>query len=495
MRYQTNFDEFQRLATQGQQRVVVSKEIHGDFLTPMSAFKSLTADCEEAVLLDSSDHPRANHTGVYIGMNPLAVFTSVGQDIFIKENGLVQKIQGDVFQMLRDFFNQNQCSVTHPLAKFAGGLVGFMSYDAIRLFEKIPNRHANEDQIPDIIFRCYGTHIVFDKPLGNVLVAQLVEVTDHLVEDYQLAIQRIDHLIDRISLASSSLSVTYSQKNKSKAIGVEEDIDDCSFVQMVKKAKSYITRGDAFQIVLSRCFRIQYKGDDFNIYRALRMLNPSPYQFYIRSPDFTLVGASPERLVSVQDGLIETMPIAGTRPRGSNSEADQALEQDLLSDAKERAEHMMLVDLSRNDLGTVSEPGTVEVVEQAKLHRYSKVMHIVSRVQGSLRAGIDAFDVLRACFPAGTLSGAPKIRAMQIIDEIETSRRGLYGGAVVAIDNQGQMESCIAIRMAFIKKGIATVRAGCGVVLDSNPQKEAEETRHKAQAIIDAIALAKAGIV
>lgn len=326
-----------------------------------------------------------------------------------------------------------------------------------------------------------------------MLISKLVEPSSDLKNDFDAAVTEINALIQEMISAQSKVSIL--EQKDPEPVDVETDIDDAGFCKMVEKAKEYIAKGDAFQIVPSRRFRVKYDGDDFNIYRALRVLNPSPYQFYIRNPEFTIVGASPERLVSLQSGVIETMPIAGTRPRGSDFETDQKLEQDLISDEKEIAEHMMLVDLGRNDVGAISEPGSVEVVERAQIHRYSRVMHIVSRVQGKIRKGFDAFDVLRSCFPAGTLSGAPKIRAMEIIDEIETSRRGVYGGTVMAFDNQGQMDGCITIRTALVKNGVATIRAGGGVVLDSNPQKEAEETRHKAQAVIDALALAKGGLV
>ena len=491
MLYQTSFDEFQRLARKGK-RVIVSKEIYGDVLTPVRAFQSLASDRADVMLLDASDHPTAEDACVYIGMDPVASFSSINDQVTIVEQGQSSTFQGNAFQALRDFFDLNKCDSIHRLAKFAGGMIGFMSYDAVRLFEAIPDTHPNQDGVPDMMFKCYGINIVFDKRTGKVIVTTLVDIAHDLEKTYQTAITTIKTIIERMISAQST--VILPEKKDIGPVEVEVDIDDAGFRAMVDKAKEYIARGDAFQIVPSRRFRVCYDGDDFDIYRALRVLNPSPYQFYIRNPEFTIVGASPERLVSLQAGIIETMPIAGTRPRDTNFAIDQALENALLSDEKEIAEHMMLVDLARNDVGAVAKPGSVSVVEQAKVYRYSRVMHIVSRVQGELRQGCDAFDVLRSCFPAGTLSGAPKIRAMKIIDEIETSRRGVYGGTVMAIDHHGQMDGCITIRTAFIKNGVATIRAGAGVVLDSDAQKEAEETRHKAQAVLDAIALAKEGL-
>ena len=488
----TTLDQFERLA-KGAKRVVVSKEIYGDSLTPVRVFQALATGRDDAVLLDSSDHPTSEDACIYIGIDPMAEFSSFGRKIHLLENNQEQNIEGDALDALRAFYQRNRCDSIHHLAKFAGGMIGFLSYDVVRIFEEIPERHKNKDNIPDMLFKCYGTNIVFDKRTSKVLVTKIVEVNGDHEKTYSQAINDIDALIEKMLSAKSELKQTPPSVQEAPA--VEVDVDDEGYKKMVEKAKAYIAKGDAFQIVPSRRFRQAFDGDDFNIYRALRVLNPSPYQFYIRTANFTIVGASPERLVSLQCGVIETMPIAGTRPRGSDVASDQKLEKDLIEDEKEIAEHMMLVDLGRNDVGAISKPGSVNVVEMAKIHRYSRVMHIVSRVQGKVRADFDLFDVLRSCFPAGTLSGAPKIRAMEIIDEIETSRRGVYGGAVVAVDNAGQMDSCITIRTAFLKDGIATVRGGGGVVLDSDPQKEADETRHKVQAVLDAIALAREGFV
>lgn len=492
MLYQTTFEQFQHLAKL-RPRIIVSKEIYGDVLTPVRVFQTLAAGREDVVLLDSSDHPTSADACVYIGIDPMASFSSTGDVISLFEEGRERQLKGDAFQALREFFHRNKLDSIHHLAKFSGGMIGFLSYDAVRLFEDIPSRHANEDAVPDMQFKCYRTTIVFDKRTGKVIVTQIVEQSSDLKKDYASALVQIDKIISQLISAHSDASVPLNKEQKS--LSVETDIDDEGYKKIVEKAKTYVRKGDAFQVVASRRFRVKFSGDDFNIYRALRVLNPSPYQFYIRNPDFTIVGASPERLVSLQGGVVETMPIAGTRPRGGDFETDQRMESDLMSDEKELAEHMMLVDLGRNDVGSIAAPGTVDVVEKAQVHRYSRVMHIVSRVQGNIRQDFDAFDVLRACFPAGTLSGAPKIRAMEIIDEIETSRRGVYGGAIMAIDNQGQMDGCITIRTAFVKDGVASVRAGAGVVLDSDPQKEADETRHKAQAVLDAIQLAQEGLV
>lgn len=490
-----SLEQFKALAKKAR-RVAVSREIYGDRLTPITVFQTLSHNQANAALLDSSDHSTSADACIYLGFDPVAEFCSMGKEITLTHNGQTDTTTADdPIAALRTFYQDYKGASLKTLAKFAGGMIGFMSYDAIRLIEAIPDQHNNTDHIPDIQFTFYGTNIVFDKRSGTVTIAKMVEVNDEPEKVYSQAIKDIDAVIEKMLAGhhpehATSVNITHVSPDE-----IDVDVSDEDYKNIVKQAKKYIQQGDAFQIVPSRRFQKKYTGDDFNIYRALRVLNPSPYQFYIRHKDFTIVGSSPERLVSLQNGVVETMPIAGTRPRGENFEQDQALEKGLLEDEKEIAEHMMLVDLGRNDVGAISKPGSVRVEELASIKRFSRVMHIVSRVQGHLRDGFDAFDVLKAAFPAGTLSGAPKIRAMEIIDNIETSRRGVYGGTVCAIDNEGQMDSCITIRTAFVKDGVASVRAGGGVVLDSDPQLEADETRHKAQAVLDALALAQGGFV
>lgn len=475
------FEQFKALAQQAS-RVAVSKEIFGDTLTAINVFRMLGKNERDAVLLDSSDHKSAEDACVYMGFNPIAKF----------ERLTSQKCTANIIDELRNFYHQYRCASLKTLAKFAGGMIGFFGYDAVRFFEEIPEQHEFNNGVPDVLFQFYATTVVFDKRSGKVTIAHITKVSADLEKDYEKATAKIDQIIKKIH--------RHPSKEKLENFGavaekVTDDIDDKKFIDMVQQAKKHVAKGDVFQVVLSRRFQRPFTGDDFNIYRALRLLNPSPYQFYLRHGDFTIVGASPERFVSIQNGMVETMPIAGTCPRGKNHEEDLALENKLINDEKERAEHMMLVDLGRNDVGAVAEPGTVKLIELAKIHKYSRVMHIVSRVQGKLPENKDCFDVLKATFPAGTLSGAPKIRAMQIIDEIETSRRGFYGGAVIAIDNAGQLDSCITIRSTLIKDKIATVRAGAGIVMDSNPQLEADETRHKARAVLEALALAERGFL
>lgn len=493
MLHTTTFETFKALA-KTHPRIVVAQEIYGDLLTPIGVFQIIAKDAPEAVLLDSSEHTTAADACIYIGLNPVAAFSATGQSICVKTPQGETHETRDPIQALRDFFHRYKCASTHPLSKFAGGMIGYLSYDAVRLFEKIPDRHAAEKEISDIYFTFYGTNIVFDKRSGKVLVTHVVDVQSDLENQYHAARQKITELIEKM-LSNAQGQVAMPSRASEQNVEVTTDLSDAEYGEIVKSAQGYIAKGDAFQIVPSRRFSRPYYGDDFNVYRALRVLNPSPYQFYLRYPNYTLVGSSPERLVSLQQGIVESMPIAGTRRRGKDFDEDVQLSHALLQDEKELAEHMMLVDLARNDVGAVSVPGSVSVVDFKKIQKYSRVMHIVSRVQGQLAEGLDVFDVMRSVFPAGTLTGAPKIRAMEIIDALEQSRRGFYGGAICAIDNEGQLDSCITIRTACIKDGVATVRAGAGVVLDSVPETEADETRQKAQAVLDALALATGGFV
>lgn len=333
------------------------------------------------------------------------------------------------------------------LKKHKTSALGFLSYDAVRLFEAIPDRHKGPNQLPEIHFNFYKDILKFDR-------------------------QR-----QKAELTSSTASIT-------------TDLSDEEFMSLVEQAKNHIINGDIFQVVLSRKFTTPYSVSPMHIYETLKKISPAPYMFYLPTEHGVMVGASPEKLISVINKKVEINPIAGTRPRTQDKTDDQ-IAADLLGDKKEVAEHMMLVDLARNDIGASCKPGSVKIKELSKIKHFSHVSHIASTVTGELRDDKDALDALAAAFPAGTLSGAPKIRAMEIIDELETSRRGIYGGAIVQIDAEGNLDSCIAIRMAVLKNGIATVRTGAGIVYDSNPLSEANETRQKARGILEAIATAE----
>ncbi len=483
---QTTLEEF-KCSSENAGRSIVYREFPCDDLTPIQAFLSLNAQ-EGAVLLESAVKDQELGRYSLIAVEPFAEFRSKGKCSEYLTRGECDAKSSDPYGHLREVVQAARFSrhPNHP--PMVGGAIGFATYDAVRLFEEIPDRHTDLHQLPDLLFFFHAVHIAFDHSRGTVLISVHVERTDDPQNDYSAAVDKIDEVHGRLKAAS--------MRPKSPAYPLrpfEEEMDDAAFCSLVKKAQEHIFKGDAFQIVLSRSFTSAFPGDPFDVYRALRMTNPSPFMFYIQTKEFAIAGASPERLVRLQKGKLQTMPIAGTRPRIHGEEDKIALE--LLQDPKEDAEHMMLVDLGRNDLGIVSKIGSVKVKELKVAKYFPHVIHLVSQVESEIAEGFDPLDVLKAVFPAGTLTGAPKIRAMQIIDALESSRRGIYGGAICSIDSNGDFDSCIAIRTALIQKGTATVRAGAGIVFDSDPQKEAEETRAKAKGVIQAIHLALEGVL
>jgi anthranilate synthase component 1 len=387
---------------------------------------------------------------------------------------------------IREYQSQFKCAVRAEAAGLITSAAGFITYDAVRYFEEIPDRHAADFTLPIILFNFYALSITFNHATQTILISRLVESSEHPEKSYQQARDAITGIIK--ALSDIELPERLSKINKVES-QIETDVSDTEFMHMVEQAKKYIIRGDAFQIVLSRCFKRNYSVSPFDIYLTLRKVNPAPFLFYIPTENNVIIGASPERLIRVRNQQVTVNPIAGTRKRHGES-TDEAIEEDLLSDTKEIAEHMMLVDLARNDVGAVSEPGSVAVTELLKVKHYAHVSHITSTVTGKLQGKYDVLDAFAASFPAGTLSGAPKIRAMHIIDELETSRRGLYGGVICRLDAAGNFDSCIAIRMAVLQDGVATVRAGAGIVYDSHPESEAQETRNKAHSMFHAIARA-----
>lgn len=489
---QLSFQDFQTLASQ-HEKIVVYREILGDQITPISAFLNLGEQKKGAVLLESS--PEEKDLGRYslIGFNSLAEILVKNSQISIKEeNNSRTFTHSDPLSIIREYQKKYHATVTHPTSGFSGGLFGFINYEAIRLFENIPNKHAQQNNIPDIVIKFYRDHIIFDHQSGKIVIATLVTTDSNLLSNYENAIQIISNITKEISTP-----ILHNPKNRNHIVEkkptdpISIDIDDESFKTIINKAKDYIKNGDVFQVVLSRCFQRPFTVEPFEIYRALRLCSPSPYLFYVDDKDYVITGASPEKVVSIRNKMIEIVPLAGTRPRGKNSEEDNTLANELMNDEKETAEHMMLVDLARNDVGRVAEPGSVKVHELKKVKKFSKVMHLSSSVRGDLHSDKDAFDALIAGFPAGTLSGAPKIRAMEIINELDHSPRAVYGGAIFFIDSHQNLESCIAIRMAVLKDNIATVRAGAGIVFDSVPQQEADETYQKAKSVLHAIAVAE----
>lgn len=471
----TSLDEFKQ-AAKDHQRIAISMEMAGDNITPVSVIHALGDEAKDCALLESSPDDYSYSRYSHIGLYPRARFNC--------------SAKSDSLDELRQFYKDNHAHVLHELGGFSGGIVGFMAYDAVRSFENIPAQHENKDNVPDYFFTSYQTNITFDHQKNKVVLSVIVDVAADVQALYQQACDHLKELSEKIQ-ATSAIKLLNAPKAMDAFADVEIDLSDEEHMLRVERAKEYVKAGDVFQVVLSRCFKRQYHCDEFSIYRALRMVSAAPYLFYLDAGDFILTGASPEKLVSLEAGLLKTIPIAGTRGRGKTEIDDDLLEAELLADEKELAEHLMLVDLSRNDLGRVAETGSVEVKVFNKVKRFSHVMHITSEVEAKIDESMDAFDALRVVLPAGTLSGAPKIRAMQIIDELENSRRGCYGGAVCFINANGDLNSCITIRSAVLKEGVATVRAGGGIVYDSDPRTEAIETKQKAHSVLAAIQLAE----
>lgn len=481
------FDEFQTLAAQ-KLFIPVWRQIPGDMLTPSFIFQALVGKQKKGFLLDSADHGDEVGRYSFIGFDPVAHFEAYNDEITYTENSQTQYYKEFPLDVLRTILNKNKSVEVSHLPNFTGGAVGFFSYDSIRLFEKIPARHLPVNDIPDIFFNFYETTIAYDHHNATVTLVYLVRPGDNLKEQYDHALSQIDQDVTLLNTFRGNLQIPPCHEVSE----TEEDMNDDEFKKIVIKAKDYIHNGDIVQVVLSRRFTRKTCAEPFSIYRALKISSPAPYLFFIQEPEYQIIGASPERLVELKQGILKSNPLAGTYPKPSKKD-EKEVEEKLLNDVKECAEHMMLVDLARNDIGKISNISSVEVKKLKSILRLSHVIHISSEIQGHIREGLDALDAIMATLPAGTLSGAPKIRAMEIIDELEGSRRELYGGAICYIDNQGNLDSCIAIRMAIIKDGIATVRTGAGIVFDSDPQKEVNETRHKAKGVISAIEMAERG--
>ncbi len=432
---------------------ISTREMRYDQLTPILVYAAVggIGTC----MLESA-YDEGYGTYSFIGINPIGTFTAIGEKIKIDINGQVNEYSGDPYVFLAKFAAQRKA-------------FGFVGYDAIRLKEHIPDRHPPE-ATPDFLFHIYKTIIKFDHNAQKIIFAH--EGSE-------------DELEQVIARAFTTVSVP--QFKGSVPLSVKSNLTDDEYMYMVKRAQEYIKAGDIFQVVLSRTFSVETKATPLDIYRALRQLNPTPYLMFFQEENYAIASASPELLVGVRNGKIETVPIAGTCKVGDDINK-------LLADPKENAEHVMLVDLARNDVGSVAKPGTVKVSQYKAVKSYSHVTHIVSRVVGELDSKYNALQVLKAALPAGTLSGAPKIRAMEIIDELEYSRRGLYGGSIMVIDEAGNITSSIAIRTAVIYPNKVEVRTGAGIVLDSIPEKESEETKLKARGVITALELANGGL-
>ncbi|MEA5115427.1 MAG: anthranilate synthase component I [Geobacteraceae bacterium] len=490
--YQPDFPTFSQLAGRGN-LIPVYREIMADMDTPVSAFKKID-DGRYSFLLESIEGGEKWARYSFLGSNPEVIIRSRGNRVeVLSADGVSQSREvDDPLAFVKDYLARYVPVEVEGLPRFFGGAVGYVGYDMVRYFERISLAKPVELEAFDSYLVITDTILVFDTIRQKIKVVSNAHLDEGKApeEAYEEAKSKIDAIIGKLR---APLSLPAPARPEVKADFVSNVLRQ-DFEAAVKSAKEYVRSGDVIQIVLSQRFSADLTVDPFDIYRSLRTLNPSPYMFFLRLDDTLVVGASPEVMVRKEGEQVELRPIAGTRPRGMSREDDERLETDLLADPKERAEHVMLVDLGRNDLGRVCDIGTVRVTELMVVERYSHVMHIVSNVQGKLLAGKDAFDVLRATFPAGTLSGAPKVRAMEIIEELEPVRREIYGGAVGYFSFSGNMDMAIAIRTLVVKDGRVFLQAGAGIVADSDPAAEYQETVNKARAVVKAIEMAEQGL-
>jgi anthranilate synthase component I len=484
------YQDFLKLAGEGTV-VPVVKRVMADLLTPVAAYLKIERLSPYSFLLESVEGGEKVARYSFIGFQPETIVRSRAGKVTIERESGKETSDQPMLTVLRRL-SGNHIPVRLPdLPPFVCGAVGYLSYDAARWFERIPDAHSDDIGIDDAVMMFFSRLLVFDHVRHQIHVIANVFTdgrTEGLEDEYQKAIDDIEAMEARLEDPVEPLPAPGHQD--AKATRVRSNLSKEKFEQAVVTAKEYIAAGDIFQVVLSQRFEVGLGAHPFEVYRALRVVNPSPYMFFLKIGDQSIIGASPEMLVRATGRRIEYRPIAGTRPRGATETEDVLLAEELRADEKEVAEHVMLVDLGRNDLGRVADYGSVEVTDLMIVERYSHVMHLVSSIKARLRAGMDRFDALAACFPAGTVSGAPKIRAMEIIDELEPTRRGVYAGAVMYLDYSGNLDSCIAIRTIVTKGGRAYFQAGAGIVADSVPEMEYVETVNKARAMLQAIEMA-----
>lgn len=490
--YSPDFQTFQSLCAQGN-LIPVYREIMADLDTPVSAFRKID-DGRYAFLLESIEGGEKWARYTFLGSSPSVVIRSRGNTVEIIETGkpLRRAETADPLGFVRDYLSRFIPVAIPGIPRFFGGAVGYLGYDMVRHFESLPTANPAVIGAYDSYFVITDTILIFDNVSQKIKVVSNAHIEEGkpLETAYAEATAKIDAIIKKLRTPLPIASSARADKRVSFVPNMSRE----AFEEAVEKAKEYIKAGDIFQIVLSQRFSGDLTVEPLDIYRVLRTLNPSPYMFFLRLDDTLVVGASPEVMVRREGPRVELRPIAGTRPRGATPEEDENFEKEMLQDPKERAEHVMLVDLGRNDLGRVCKTGTVRVSELMVVERYSHVMHIVSNVQGELEDGKDAFDVVRATFPAGTLSGAPKVRAMEIIDELEPVRREIYGGAVGYFSFSGNMDLAIAIRTLVINDGKVYLQAGAGIVADSVPAAEYQESVNKAMAVVKAIETVEMGL-
>ena len=491
-----SLEDFRQRAREGN-LIPVYKEILADMETPVSAFRKIDSG-NYAFLLESVEGREKWARYSFLGSNPSLVFKSKGRWAEIIGPGGTERlpVERDPLELIKGLLSRYRPVKVEGLPRFFGGMVGYISYDMVRFFEELPDCTKDDLGLPDSLFLLTDTLLVFDNVAHKIKVVSNAHIpegspSDSIEEAYGEAIRKIEAIISSLR---RPLGARLTPMGLPPQTGLRSNMEEKEFQESVEAAKEYIRAGDSIQIVLSHRLETPTSADPFDVYRSLRVINPSPYMYYLRMGNLQIVGSSPEVLVRVEDGLIDLRPIAGTRPRGLDESQDMVLAEELLADPKERAEHIMLVDLGRNDIGRVARIGSVHVSELMAIERYSHVMHLVSNVKGLLEEGRDAFDLLRACFPAGTVTGAPKIRAMEIIEELEPTKRGPYAGAVGYFSFSGNMDTCITIRTILLKDGHAMVQVGAGIVADSRPEREYHETMNKAQAMLNAIKMAEAGL-
>lgn len=479
------FEEVKKLS-KSYNIIPVSMEVYADMETPISLFKRFAKG--RCFLLESVEGGEKWARYSFIGRNPFLTLSSNNGLCVINDKEIQEVKQGNPVELLRSIISRYKTAHMENLPRFTGGAVGFIGYDIVRYYENLPLGLKDDLELPDCEFMLTDEVIAYDHLKQKIHIIVNLHVDQHFERSYVTVVERIKEIYKEIidSRWKVSQPVINLERNR-REVAYTSNVSKYDFCKAVRKAKEYIRDGDIFQVVLSQRFEVEVQSEPLDIYRALRVINPSPYMYYLGFEDFCIIGSSPETLVRVEGEMVETCPIAGTRRRGKDEKEDLELEQELLSDEKELAEHTMLVDLGRNDIGRVSKFGSVKVVSPMHIERYSHVMHIVSNVIGILRDDMDAFDALTAVIPAGTVSGAPKVRAMEIIDELEEYKRGPYAGALGYIGFDGTMDMCLTIRTLILKGGKAYLQAGAGIVADSVPEKEYDETLRKADALFKAV--------
>ncbi len=473
--------------SRGASLVPVAKTLSADLLTPVGAFLSIAKRQKYAFLLESVEGGEKIGRYTFVGAQPRTILTARGRDLTIRRGQETERREGAVIDVLRHELRQHQTAHIAGLPPFTGGGVGYFAYDMVRQFERLPETAKVDVALPDCIFTFYDRLLAFDHLKHQLHIMAAADVrSESPRKAYDRALADIDDLERKLVRGIHKQELGWTSSTRRKTIKIHTATSHEQFLSNVRRAKEYIAAGDIFQVVLSLRLDFKPPSEPFQIYRALRTVNPSPYMFYLQFDDTHVVGASPEMLVRITGNKLEYRPIAGTRRRGEEDADDERLIEELRTDEKERAEHVMLVDLGRNDLGRVSDYGTVKVRDLMYVERYSHVMHLVSALEGRLRGDLDALDAVAACFPAGTLSGAPKVRAMEIIEELEPVRRGVYGGAILYADYAGNLDSCIGIRTMVVHRDRAYVQAGAGIVADSDPESEYQECMNKASALLRA---------